>query len=123
MDAITFVEELHRMCKTYVGCFKCPAKDSDNNRCRFSTTRGDEAAKQIELLEKWSAEHQPKTRQSIFLEQWPETERDSYGVLQICPMNVSASHRDSNGECKNPEKLCRDCRREFWLKEINKNEL
>lgn len=52
MDAMKFVEELHRMCKTYVGCFECPAKDSDNNRCRFSITRGDEAAKQIELMEK-----------------------------------------------------------------------
>lgn len=29
MDAMKFVEELHRMCKTYVGCFECPAKDSD----------------------------------------------------------------------------------------------
>ena len=121
MDAITFIKERKRLCKMYIDCFNCPARD--NNRCRFSITQGDEEAKQIELLEKWSAEHQPKTRQSMFLEQWPETERDSYGVLQICPMSVSASYRDNNGECKNPEKLCRDCRREFWLKEINKNEL
>ena len=43
---------------------------------------------------------------------------DSYGVLGFCPTSISAAHRDSNGACKDPERLCRECRKEFWSQEV-----
>ena len=100
MDAVKFIEERNRMCGT------------------MSEVWGVDAAQIVKNTEEWSATHPRKTRQSVFLEQYPETVIDSYGVLQFCPTSISAAHRDSNGACKNPERLCRDCRHEFWMQEV-----
>lgn len=100
MDAVEFIEERNRMCGT------------------MSELWGVDAAQIVKNTEEWSAAHPRKTRQGVFLEQYPETVLNSYGVPQFCPAAISAAHRDSNGECKNPERLCIDCRKEFWDQEV-----
>lgn len=72
----------------------------------------------VKAVEEWSAGHPRKTRQSVFLEQYPEVDIDERGVMQLCPKAISAAHRGNNGECKNPEKLCIDCLRKFWMQEV-----
>lgn len=72
----------------------------------------------VKVVEKWSAEHPRKTRQDVFLEQYPEADLDPRGVLRICPIGISAAHRDSDGGCKNPYDRCDNCRREFWMQEV-----
>lgn len=72
----------------------------------------------VEIVEKWSEQHPRRTRQSVFLEQWPETNLDVYGVSELCPMVISAAYRDSKGYCKNRGSRCDDCRREFWMQEV-----
>ena len=100
MDAVKFIEERNRMCGT------------------MSEVWGVDAAQIVKNTEEWSAAHPRKTRQSVFLEQWSETVLDVFGVIEFCPMNISAAHRDSNRVCKNPEKMCAECRREFWMQEV-----
>lgn len=68
--------------------------------------------------EKWAAEHPIKTRQSVFLEQYPETRIGDDGVLQIYPCSISASHRNARGNCATMGRECLDCRREFWMQEV-----
>ena len=58
-----------------------------------------------------------KTRQSVFLEQYPGAELDKNGVLQVCPAPISPECR-SGRYCANPLKKCNDCRREFWMQEV-----
>lgn len=83
--------------------------------CNLSITSEEEAEKQIELLEKWSAEHPKKTRQDVFLEQWPCAKVDDTGILCIYPCDLDTS--EASG--KNCDGLsCSDCRREFWMKEM-----
>lgn len=72
----------------------------------------------VEIVEKWSEQHPRRTRQSVFLEQWPETNLDVCGVSELCPMVISAAYRDSKGYCKNRGSRCDDCRREFWMQEV-----
>lgn len=72
----------------------------------------------VKVIEKWSAAHPRKTRQSVFLEQYQETALDGYGVITICPTTLSKAHRNSSGGCKNPYDRCDDCRREFWMQEV-----
>lgn len=72
----------------------------------------------VEIVEKWSEQHPRRTRQSVFLEQYPETNIDVYGVSELCPMVISAAYRDSKGYCKNRGSRCDDCRREFWMQEV-----
>ena len=35
-----------------------------------------------------------------------------------CNGDCKETTRDSNGECKTPEIMCMDCRREFWMQEV-----
>ena len=123
MDAVKFIEERNRMCKSFGDrCTGCPASDAcgccavDQAVDQASTL---DATAQVAIVEKWSAAHPRKTRQDVFLEQYPEADAiDEYGVLRICPMGISAAHRDNDGSCKNPEKMCIDCRLEFWMQEV-----
>lgn len=121
MDAVKFIEERNRMCESFGdGCTGCPASNACKNElcCAFDQGSTLDATDQVAMVENWSAAHPRKTRQSVFLEQYPETIIDAFGALQICPMVISAAHRDSDGECKDPAKMCIDCRREFWMQEV-----
>ena len=69
MDALEFLSERKRMCNSYKGCYGCPfAKEL----CIISHVMPDEGYERIiATVEQWSNEHPVKTRQSKFLEQWP----------------------------------------------------
>ena len=121
MDAVKFIEERNRMCKSFCDrCTGCPASDACKNElcCAFDQGSTLDATAQGSIVEKWSAEHPRKTRQSVFLEQYPESFVDESGVLMLCPRQISAAHRDDAGMCKEPRKHCVDCIREFWMQEV-----
>ena len=121
MDAIKFIKERDRMCKFYYDAEKghcsdgCPAHDV---QCTDLDGLSTDAEELVTLVEEWAAAHPRKTRQSVFLVQYPHTMLDKFGVIQLCPKYISATHRDSNGECATPEIMCEDCRREFWMQEV-----
>ena len=116
MDALEFLKERRRMCDSYGDCEGCPLEGAE---CVIKDMMSEDTCKRIvAAVEQWSKEHPRKTRQSVFLEQYPEAEIDAHGVVGLCPMSISAAYRDSDGECNCPEKLCRDCRREFWMQEV-----
>ncbi len=121
MDAIKFIEECNRMCKSFGDrCTGCPASNACKNElcCAFDQGSTLDATAQIAIVEEWSAAHPRKTRQSVFLEQYPEAILDVFKILRFCPADISATHRRGDGECKNPKKACADCRREFWMQEV-----
>lgn len=112
MDVAEFFSECRRMCKLSSDCTKCEY-------------HGDRCDNVIELLEKtvavveqWSREHPRKTRQSVFLEQYPEASIDEFGVLGVCPFLISTSHRGTHGGCAHIDVNCTDCRHEFWMQEV-----
>ena len=118
MGAIEFVKEYLRMCIKVDDCENCPVYKTD-----FCTVpakeRSQESAEEIvALVEEWAAAHPRKTRQSVFLEQWPEAWTYADGVLSICPNKVADWHRGAAGECIDGAKMCEDCRREFWMQEV-----
>ena len=116
MDAVEYLKTLCRMC--HCECLKC---EFGKARSGFETcpvwqrTHPEEA---VEIAEKWAKEHPVKTRQSVFLEQYPEAELTKDGVITICPIAVSAVHRDENGGCVDTNQKCADCRRKFWSAEV-----
>ena len=116
MDALEFFMERRRMCDSYGDCKSCPL---EGDECVIRDMMSEDTCKRIvAAVEQWSKEHPRKTRQSVFLRQYPEAEIDANGVVGLCPMFTSAAHRDSGGECSNPERMCIDCRREFWMQEV-----
>lgn len=114
MDALEFLKERKRMCTSCKNCYGCPL---EGTHCVLSYVTPDEDYKRIiATVEQWSKEHPRKTRQSVFLEQYPCARIDSQGVLYACPADVYG-----NNACpKNKEDapiICYDCRREFWMRE------
>lgn len=126
MDAVKFIEERDRMCKSFEHeCEKCPAfiacTDASYSSCAYAVILKSsmDAKDQVAIVEKWSVEHPRKTRQSKFLEQYPEADLNALGVISICPLRIIKNHENSNRMCKTPGKTCDDCMQEFWSEEID----
>lgn len=116
MDALEFLRERKRMCNLCEHCKGCPLERA---RCSLGTNTSDEEyEKIIAAIEQWSKEHPRKTRQDVFLEQYPEANVGEDGVLRICPCTISAYYRDKTGGCGDPDMICATCRREFWMQEV-----
>ena len=116
MDALELLKERRRMCIYYGHCEGCPL---ERVSCAFEQTDSDEEYETvIAAVEKWSKEHPRKTRQSVFLDQYPEAKIENDGCLSVCPSLISATYRSNYGHCVIPNKSCYDCCREFWGQEV-----
>lgn len=117
MDAVKFIKERNRMCKSYGNCKGCPAfNDSVNNiNCGVSVITTLDAKEQITMVEKWSAEHPCKMRQDVFLEQYPNAKVFVDGVLDFCPQELDSSYPCQSTDI---EMRCQSCRRKFWMQEV-----
>lgn len=116
MNALEFLKERKRMCKCYKHCVGCPLEKLN---CALNTVDSDRDNKQvIDVVERWSKENPRKTRQSVFLEQYPEAQIDNNGVLSMCPTLITPAHRINGGGCTQYHKKCSECRHEFWMQEV-----
>ena len=114
MDAVKFIKERDRMCRFYHhagDCYQCPAKDCE---CSALERMVDDD-NIVSIVEEWAAEHPRKTRQSVFLEQYPQADIDKTGLLILCPKRISADIRVTV-DCM--RQGCSACRREFWMQEM-----
>jgi hypothetical protein len=106
MDVAEFFSEFRRMCKSINDCTKCQYHgDRCDNAIEFFK-------KTVAVVEQWSLEHPRKTRQDVFLEQWPEAKLFD-GIIDIKPCSLVASLLS---EC--PKTFCYDCRHKFWMQEV-----
>ena len=116
MDAVKFIEERNRMCKSFDKCsYGCPAWDGS---CKLEpgSYLKCEADKAVKIVEEWSAAHPRKTRQSVFLEQWPNASIiPDTNTLDVYPCVIEPTMQNT-GWCVN--KRCTTCRREFWMQEV-----
>ena len=108
MDAIEFVKQLRRMDEKGV------PKDRFIYPCVGRATNSPEEV--VAEVEEWAKMNPIKTRQSVFLEQWPEAELYPDGVLRLCPKKVSVAYRNGNSCAKTID--CGDCCRKFWMQEV-----
>ena len=102
MDAVKFIEEHRRM-------YKVTGK-------HLPTLAGGIPAEDVvKEVEEWAAAHPLKTRKSVFLERYPQADIDNTGLLILCPKRISADIRVT-ADCL--RQGCSDCRREFWMQEV-----
>lgn len=103
MDAVRFVEERRRM-------FAVTGENPKYSLFNMGTP----AEEVVREVEEWATAHPRKTRQSVFMEQWPNCMMDDDGAVGMCPRNVDKTYicdlKRSSG--------CADCRREFWMQEV-----
>ena len=110
MDAVECMKAVTRMLKS--GTIDCAIQKY------ISAQKKNDYEGMVEAAEQWAAEHPIKTRQSVFLEQYPEARIGDDGVLHVDPCSISASHRNVSGSCATMRRECKDCRREFWMQEV-----
>lgn len=102
MDAVKFLQERNRM---FLSGGATPSIGLEDDF---------DPVMVVEIVEKWSEQHPRRTRQSVFLEQYPEAMIDREDMLSVCPQYI-----DRNLECRRGrDGDCGDCRREFWMQEV-----
>lgn len=104
MDAVKFLQERNRM---YESGAATPGIGLEDDY---------DPVIAVKVVAEWSVAHPRKTRQSVFLEQYPDAKIDSDGVIAICPTAFSSAYRDDIGKCAWVS--CAKCRREFWMQEV-----
>lgn len=104
MDAVKFLQERSRM---YESGAATPS-------VRLGDVYNPERA--VKIVEEWAVAHPRKTRQDVFLEQWPNARPADDGVLTFCPKRFDF-HISCLAECHSLKK-CSNCRREFWMQEV-----
>ena len=110
MDALEFIKAIKQM-------LSAGANNSTVQKY-ISAYKKNDCEGMVKAAEQWAAEHPSKTRQSEFLEQYPEARLSKDGVLLICPRTISSAYRNEEGTCNIANHgTCADCRREFWLSE------
>lgn len=124
MDAKEFIRTHKRMCKKYHDvCEGCPLLDKGCYSTSTSIIFPEELDENIvDLVEKWAKENPIKTRQSKFLEMFPNASVIANGTLGICPRLLDKDYEcfyhylDCDGE-----KVidCLGCRNQFWLEEVD----
>lgn len=117
MDAVEFVKTLGRMCNN-VECTKCEFWKRRSNFESCIVWQKEHPEEAVAIVERWATEHPVKTRQSEFLKQWPEAKLKQNGVITICPLEVSATYREKDGSCAIRSGSCAECKKAFWLAEV-----
>ena len=117
MDAIKFIEERNRMCKSFnsLECKGCPAFNAYELSCAVGQESTMNATDQIAIVEKWSTAHPRKTRQDVFLKLFPEADVcKTDGCLTLNPCEF---YQKMYKECS-AKSHCSECRHKFWMQEV-----
>ena len=117
MDAVEFLKALGRLCDNYLCGDNCPLIDSCDDES------DDGYVRKVQIVEQWAKEHPVKTRQSELLKLFPNMKiDDDTGTLCMCPMNFDPEAHKDEDKCfcihMRDDIHCAECRRDFWLKEI-----
>ena len=105
MDAVEFLDKVDRLSK----------RGSTEEKMRYNDYRAaKDNAGAVKFVERWTAAHPIKPRQSEFLKLFPGADvGETDGCLTLCPCNIYEKMRK---ECGAPN--CSECRRKFWLAEV-----
>ena len=89
MDAFEFCKEFARMCNAYRYCDGCPLdkwERQTNLSCTGVRLSDEHIRERIDIVEKWSKEHQVKTMARDFFEKFPNAMRDkNMDTPMACP--------------------------------------
>ena len=117
MDAVKYLKEVYRMCDSMEECRNCPLNGCNLTfPCKGTKVSAEykDTEKCVTVVEKWSAEHPAKTRQSEFLKVFLFAPTDENGVpiMMPCHVDYRASKR-----C-NSYTDCGACKKDYWAAEV-----
>lgn len=118
MDAVKFFEESKRMCRSFNRCTDCPLVNFEDHfyPCKLDgyIPESKEIDKVVSTVEKWSEENPVKTRQSEFLNMFPDAKIGNNGILVFLPCEMDKTQKEQCDE----HKECQDCCKKYWLAEV-----
>ena len=109
MDAVRYIVECDRMCRSFSNCQDCPirARVSFGSCEQFKINNPKET---VAIVETWSAEHPKKTRLQDFLEKHPNAPLGIEGFPWMRPVNMGYCNRRNCVGCdmqySETSKLC-----------------
>lgn len=92
---VNFIPEKERMCGSFDDCLDCPLNSTNNSvgaGCEIMVTSHTDKA--VEIVQKWSDEHQQKTYAEDFFEKFPNAAKEIGGTPKSCWRNVYGSGND-----------------------------
>lgn len=107
MDALEFIKAIKQM-------LSAGANNSTVQKY-ISAYKKNDYEEMVKAAEQWAAEHPIKTRQSVFLEMFPNAPIfPDTGIVKMSPCEVDTVLRGNcpGGGC------CPECRKKFWLAEV-----
>lgn len=115
MDAVEFLIQKNRYCDVH-SCNDCPIYDECDHD--FPSNLAQEI---VDKIEQWSKENPRKTRQSKFLEMFPNASLIALGTLEICPKSLDKDHECFYCfSCDGTKMIdCLGCKNKFWLDEVD----
>ena len=115
MDAVKFINERQRMCKTHDACENCPLHKMHIGLCyKWCFDHPEET---VAAVEKWAEEHPRKTRQSVFLKMFPNAILNDKGQPGYCPRMLDTTYNPA-GNCVLDVDICQRCMDKFWGQEV-----
>lgn len=112
MDAVEFLKTLRRMCNCE--CHKCEFWKRLSGPETCTVWRKNHPEEAVAIAEQWAKEHPIKTRMSVFLEQWPDARIHRADGLPF----VSPCYLVDKPDLKCTGTACPECRKAFWLAEV-----
>lgn len=103
-NILNFKTEHMRMCESYTSCYDCPFENKFTFCSPSDLGLGDITQEVIDLVQKWSDEHQSKTLLEDFLEKYPNAPLRRNDVPKLCPSSIWDRADD---ECEHVS--CREC--------------
>lgn len=101
---VNFIPEKERMCGNFDDCSGCPLNSTNNSvgaGCEILVTFHSDKA--VEIVQKWSDEHQQKTYAEDFFEKFPNAPKRGDGKPTACWGDVYG-----HSGC-NVQSTCKDC--------------
>lgn len=122
MDAVEYVKTLCRMHESqdcYYGSIPgCPLLHKDDEDCYCVANMREYAEKAVQIVEQWANDNPVKSRQSAFLEIFPNAPK-SGRVLDICPRSLNTEYMPPK-RCENTS--CGVCKIDYWSEEVTGND-
>ena len=115
MDALEFCKVVQEICATRRTCVGCEFSKL-HSLCRINGKNVDHSV-MIEIAEKWRKERPKRTRKDALLELFPTVEEYA-GAPVLCTKEMD---EDWDG-CSIGGQTCEECRRTFWLAEVDEND-
>lgn len=115
MDAVEYLKTLQRMCRSNIECTSCTIYKVIGRGCGSFSAGSEKLVSTITSVENWAKEHPARTRQSVFLERYPNATIDEDGSIGICPAAIEGKNFC---ELSDGTSCCKDCRSNYWSQEM-----